>query len=132
MNIYKGAFDIECCTPLTKETLLTLSNKICKFENILRLCHGAWLTVADICKPFLSRTNWAISTKLGIKHPFVKGIQVNSNEVPCPFPRGDKSTFIWLKSSSPEPMGQFQQNLAQNILEWREFKCTAKGPFSSQ
>ena len=28
-------------------------------------------------------------TKLGIKHPLVKGIQVRSYEGPHPFPRGD-------------------------------------------
>ena len=32
-------------------------------------------------------------------------------------------------SSSPEPLGQFQPNLAQNILGWREFKFVQmKGP----
>ena len=30
-----------------------------------------------------------ISTKLGTKHPWVMGIQVCSNEGPCPIPRGD-------------------------------------------
>ena len=30
-----------------------------------------------------------ISTKLGTKHPWVKGIQVSSNEGPRLFPRGD-------------------------------------------
>ena len=30
-----------------------------------------------------------ISTKLGKKYPWVKGIQVCSNEGPCPFPTGD-------------------------------------------
>ena len=30
-----------------------------------------------------------ISTKLGTKYPWVKGIQVCSNEGPRPFPRGD-------------------------------------------
>ena len=39
-------------------------------------------------KKFL-RTTWPISTKLGTKHPWVKGIQVCSNEGPHPFPRGD-------------------------------------------
>ena len=35
------------------------------------------------------RTTGPISTKLGTKHPWVMGIQVYSNEWPCPFPRGD-------------------------------------------
>ena len=35
------------------------------------------------------RTTGPISTKLGIKHPWVKGIQVCSNDGPRPLPRGD-------------------------------------------
>ena len=38
---------------------------------------------------FSSRTSGPISTKLGTKHPWVKGIQVCSDEGLCPFPRGD-------------------------------------------
>ena len=38
---------------------------------------------------FFSRTSGQISTKLGTKHPYVKGIQVCSNEEPRPLPRGD-------------------------------------------
>ena len=40
-------------------------------------------------KIFFSRTTELISTKLGTKHPCVKGIQVCSNEGPRPFSRGD-------------------------------------------
>ena len=39
-----------------------------------------------------------ISTKLGTKHPWVKGIQVCSNKGPHPFPRGDNyeiTTIHW-------------------------------------
>ena len=36
-----------------------------------------------------SRTTGLISTKLGTKHPWVKGIQVCSTEGPRPFPRKD-------------------------------------------
>ena len=38
---------------------------------------------------FFSRTTGPISIKLGTMFPWVKGIQVCSNEVPRPFPRGD-------------------------------------------
>ena len=38
---------------------------------------------------FSSRTSGPISTKLGTKHLWVKGIQVCLNEGPHPFPRGD-------------------------------------------
>ena len=115
---------------------------------------------------FFSRTTGPISTKLGTKHPRVKGIQVCSNEGPHPFPRGDNYTnsentlkkfknlllqnywanpwvkgiqvcsnegpspfprgdnneilkihiYEILKSSFPEPLGQFQPILAQSIL----------------
>ena len=37
---------------------------------------------------FFSRTIWPISTKPGTKYPWAKGINVCSNEVPSPFPRG--------------------------------------------
>ena len=39
-------------------------------------------------KTFLSSPE-PISTKPGTKYPLVKGIQVCSNEGPCPFQRGD-------------------------------------------
>ena len=47
-------------------------------------------------KIFFSRSTWSISTKLGTKHPLVKGIQVCSNEGPRPFPRGDNSENVKL------------------------------------
>ena len=37
----------------------------------------------------LLQNHWANSTKLVTKHPWVKGIQICSNEGPCPFLRGD-------------------------------------------
>ena len=40
-------------------------------------------------KIFFTRTTGPISTKHGTKHPWAKGIQVYSNERPCPFPRED-------------------------------------------
>ena len=54
---------------------------------------------------------------------------------PCPFPRGDNYEIgkiqineIW-KSSSPEPLGQFHQNLAQTIFGWLGFSFSQiKGP----
>ena len=41
-------------------------------------------------KIFFSRTTESTSTKLSTKHPWVKGIQVCSNEGLRTFPRGDK------------------------------------------
>ena len=42
----------------------------------------------------------SISTKLGTKHPWMKGIKVCSIEGPCPFPRWDnnKNTLKKLKN----------------------------------
>ena len=45
---------------------------------------------------FFSRTSGPIWTKLGTKHLWVKGIQICSNEGPCPFPRGDNSEIVKL------------------------------------
>ena len=48
-------------------------------------------------KIFFSRTTGPISNKLGTKHPWVKGIQVCSNELnewPRPFPRGDNYEIV--------------------------------------
>ena len=48
------------------------------------------------------------------------GILIYSNKGPHPFPRGDNEIAKYiddiLKSSSLEPLGQFQPNLAQSIL----------------
>ena len=60
-----------------------------------------------------SRTTGLVSTKLGSMHLWVKGIQDCSNEVPHPFPRGDKCNEKIMKiekKSSPEPQGQYQTN----------------------
>ena len=48
----------------------------------------------SVCKLFLFSTSsqeplGQFQTKLGTKHPWVKGIQFCSNEGPCPLPRGD-------------------------------------------
>jgi hypothetical protein len=41
-----------------------------------------------------SRTTEPILTRLGTKHPWVKGIQVCSNEGDNPSPRGDNSKRV--------------------------------------
>ena len=77
---------------------------------------------------FFSRTTRPISIKLGTKYPWVKEIQVSSNEGPQPFQRGDNNETAKLhsrnliKSTSPEPLGQFQPHLAKIIFGWRGFK----------
>ena len=67
-------------------------------------------------------TTGFISTKLVIKHPWVTGIQICSNEEPCPFPKEDNyeiAKIHWrnLKIFS-RIIGQYQPNLAQSILGW--------------
>ena len=56
-------------------------------------CHPCWRRCCCCRELFIfssfSPTTGSISTKLGTKHPWVKGIQVCSNEGPCPFLMGD-------------------------------------------
>ena len=55
-----------------------------------RCCHQLFtLSLTFHIFIIFSRTTGPISTKLGTKHPQVKGIQVCSNEGPHLFPRGD-------------------------------------------
>ena len=73
------------------------------------------------------RTSRPIATKLGPKHPWVKRIQNCSNEGFCSFFQGEKIMKLRkyidnFRKSSSEHLGQFQPNLAQSILGWREFK----------
>jgi hypothetical protein len=68
-----------------------------------------------------SRTTGPILTRLGTDHPYVKGIQVSSNEGVNSSTRGDNSKRLKIhsnlkKSSSPEPAGQIQSNLVQIFL----------------
>ena len=61
-----------------------------------------WMSVSPSVCPsvnfshfmFFSRTTEPISTKLGTKHPWVKGVQVSLNLVPNPFPRGDNYEIV--------------------------------------
>jgi hypothetical protein len=47
-----------------------------------------------LLKIFFSRTTGPILTRLGINHPWGKGIQVSSNERDRPSPRGDNSKTV--------------------------------------
>ena len=61
----------------------------------------------------------------------MKGIQICSNEGPALF-LGEiinKNTLTKLKKYYQEPLDQFQPNLTQSILGWKEFKFVQmKGP----
>ena len=99
-------------------------------DHLSSICLSICLSVhPSVCKFFhifiFSRTIGPISTKPGTKHPWMKGIQVCSNEGSRPFPRGDNyeiEKIHWQnkkKSSSPETLSQFQPNLAQSILQMK-------------
>ena len=53
------------------------------------LSDSAHLSVNFHILIFFSRTTGPILTKLSLKHPGIKGIQMCSNEGPHLFPRGD-------------------------------------------
>ena len=69
-----------------------LSSVVC-LSICLSVCLSVCLSTFHIFI-FFSRTTGPISTKLGTKHPWVKGIQVCSNEGPRPFPRGDDYEIV--------------------------------------
>ena len=75
-----------------------------------------------------------ISTKLRAEHYWVKRIQVCWNEGSYPFPKEDKMKIVkYKKSSSPEPLCQFQPNLTWSILGWKGLKfIIIKDHFNSQ
>ena len=67
--------------------------QVCSNEGPCPFPRGDNFEIAKIhwqnLKIFFSRTTWPISIENGIKHPWVKGIQICSNEGPRLFPRGD-------------------------------------------
>ena len=67
--------------------------QICSNEETHPNPRGDYYEIVKIhlqyLKIFLSRNTGPISTNLGTKHPWVKEIQVYSNEGPRPFPRAD-------------------------------------------
>ena len=72
-----------------------------------------------------------ISTKLGTKHPWVKGVHVCSNRGPCPLLRRDNNELgkninkIFKKSSSPEALGQTWHKAS---VGEGDLVCTYEGP----
>ena len=74
------------------------------------------------CKNILYKTNLTIEIKLVMKHSWMKGIQIYSNEGPCPFPRRDNSKKAYIHWGnfkiffSIQTTGPIQLNLAQSIL----------------
>ena len=77
--------------------------------------------IDEIKKIFFSRTTEPISTKLGTKHQWVGGykiVQINGSALfQGEIIRKNRKYIDEIKkSSSPEPLGQFQPNLAQSIF----------------
>ena len=68
------------------------------------------------------------STKLGTKHLWVKGIKFCSNGGPHPFSMRVNNEIDKIWKSSPEPLAQFQTNIAQSMLGWSFF--SNEGPCS--
>ena len=69
-----------------------------------------------------SRTTGTISTKFDTMHPWVKGIQVCSNEEPYPFPKGDNYEIPKFKNILLQNHIANKLKLAKSILRWWEFK----------
>ena len=76
--------------------LAHLSWKLVSFSDHLSsvVCPSVHLSILlSVCKlsyfRLLLKNHWANFTKLCTKHPWVKGIQVCSNEEPRPFPGGN-------------------------------------------
>ena len=67
-------------------------------------------------KIFLPTIAGPISSKLGTNHLWVMGILVYSNEVPCPFSRGDNDEI------AKNTLMKFKKNLLQN--HWANFNQT--------
>jgi hypothetical protein len=93
-------------------------------DRLLSICLSIRLCVNFYIFDFF-RTNGPILSRLGGNHPWGEGILNCSNEGDCLSSRRDNSkrvkihstsTSLILKSSSPEPTGQFQSNLVQSIL----------------
>ena len=73
--------------------LAHLSHRL-KWAFLIKICPLSVVVVIVVVVNFhififFSRTTGSISTKLGTKHLWVKGIQVHSNEGPCSLLRGD-------------------------------------------
>ena len=66
------------------------------------------LEIHDCSAEFLTHLSWKFSDRLSSVHPSV-----------CP---SVYKLFTFSSSYSPEPLCQFQANLAQSILGWREFR----------
>ena len=64
-------------------------------------------------KIIISRTRGQISTKLSINHPWLKGSTLFQMEI---ITKLQKYIDEFKKSSLPEPLGQFQPNLAKAFL----------------
>lgn len=82
---------------------------------LLSLAHLSWQLKQDFliaCCMFVGKFFTFSSSLEALRHhPWVKGIRVCSNVLPCPFPRRDtcnagNTLFTYKKSHSPAPLDQ--------------------------
>jgi hypothetical protein len=66
----------------------------CPSSVCLSVCLSVRLSVNFYIFDFFSRTTGPILTKLDTNHPWVKGIQVSSNEWDSTSPKGDNSKRV--------------------------------------
>ena len=94
-----------------------------------------WKSLTNL-KIVFSRTTGLISTKFSTKHPWVKGIQVCSNEGPHPFPRGDNCEIVkihwqYLKIFFSRTTEPFSTKLGTKHPWMNGFQiCSNEGPCS--
>ena len=101
-----GFFFGYCC-------LAHLSWKL-KWAFLITCCPSSVSLLTSQIFIFFSRTTGPISTKLETKQPWVKGIQVWSNDRPRPFFKGKVAKTHWKKSSFPEPL----DDLWTKLFKW--------------
>ena len=119
------SLSLRTCVGLTLRYMYTCSLKLIWKSFI---SYQTTIKQQHIFNLLLLQNHFPISTKLGTKHPWVKGILLDySKERPLLFSRGDDYEIVKihrqnLKSSSIEPLGQFQPNIAKNIRRYRRFE----------
>ena len=95
-------------------------------DDLLPCCNRSLKTRADFIYPFLiSKLQCNNNVSLVFSSPELKA-QVSFSDrlssVVCLSVRPSVCKLFTFSSSSPEPLGQFQPNLAQSIPGWRGFK----------
>ena len=118
---------VTCIGTSRPNSFLARLNRRLKWAFLIKICPSSLSSYLITFSSF-SRTTGPISTNLGTKYPWVKGINVCSNEGPSPFPRGAKyeiAKIHWRHFKiffSQESLDEVQPNLAHGSRGWRVFK----------